>query len=64
MSATLVEIQGYVYDAWLRMAQIYDAIGKSARAGALRRKAKALFKRFNDAFWDDDFWLLRLRSRR
>src|SRR5665213_1475180 len=49
----LVEIQGYVYDAWMRMAQIYDALGKSARARSLRRKAKALFDRFNDAFWDE-----------
>ncbi|MGH7023155.1 MAG: amylo-alpha-1,6-glucosidase [Caulobacteraceae bacterium] len=50
----LVELQGYVYDAWLRMAQIYDALGKRARAGTLRRRAKALFERFNDAFWDED----------
>ncbi len=50
----LVELQGYVYDAWLRMAQIYDAIGKSARAGALRRKAKRLYEAFNDTFWDED----------
>ncbi|HZL00996.1 MAG TPA: glycogen debranching N-terminal domain-containing protein [Caulobacteraceae bacterium] len=50
----LVELQGYVYDAWLRMAQIFDAVGKPARAGALRRKAKAMFERFNDAFWDED----------
>jgi glycogen debranching enzyme len=49
----LVEIQGYVYDAWLRMAQIYDALGKSARARSLRRKAKQLFERFNDTFWDE-----------
>jgi len=50
----LVELQGYVYDAWLRMAQIYEAIGKPARARGLRKKAKALFERFNDAFWDED----------
>jgi len=50
----LVELQGYVYDAWLRMAQIYDAIGKPARARSLRKKAKALFERFNEAFWDED----------
>jgi glycogen debranching enzyme len=49
----LVELQGYVYDAWSRMAQIYDAIGKPARAGALRKKAEALFARFNEAFWDE-----------
>jgi glycogen debranching enzyme len=49
----LVELQGYVYDAWRRMAQLYDALGKSGRAEDLRRKAKALFERFNDAFWDE-----------
>ncbi len=50
----LVELQGYVYDAWLRMAQVFEAVGKPARARALRRKAKVLFRRFNDAFWDED----------
>jgi glycogen debranching enzyme len=50
----LVELQGYVYDAWLRMAQIYDAVGKTARARGLRAKAEHLFKRFNEAFWDED----------
>jgi glycogen debranching enzyme len=50
-----VELQGYVYDAWMRIAQIYDALGKQARARALRKKAKALFDAFNDAFWDEDF---------
>jgi len=51
----LVELQGYVYDAWLRMAEVFDALGKPARATELRKKAGALFARFNDAFWDDDF---------
>jgi glycogen debranching enzyme len=51
----LVELQGYVYDAWLRMAQVFEAVGNPARAEELRRKAKALFDHFNDAFWDDDF---------
>lgn len=49
----LVELQGYVYDAWLRMAEIYDVLGKPARARGLRAKAKALFERFNDVFWDE-----------
>jgi len=49
----LVELQAYVYDAWLRMAQIFDALGKSARARILRKKAKALFGAFNEAFWDE-----------
>lgn len=50
----LCELQGYVYDAWLRMAQIYDALGDTVRATAMRTKAAALFTRFNDAFWDED----------
>ncbi|MBA3812497.1 MAG: amylo-alpha-1,6-glucosidase [Caulobacteraceae bacterium] len=49
----LVELQGYVYDAWMRVAQIYDALGKVARARALRKKARRLFDAFNDAFWDE-----------
>ncbi|MBS0361591.1 MAG: amylo-alpha-1,6-glucosidase, partial [Proteobacteria bacterium] len=50
----LCELQGYVYDAWLRMAEIYDALGRGRDAGRLRRKADALFERFNTAFWDED----------
>ncbi len=49
----LCELQGYVYDAWLRMAEIYDQLGNSDRAGELRAKAQKLFDRFNDAFWDE-----------
>jgi glycogen debranching enzyme len=47
------ELQGYVYDAWLRMAEIYDELGRTERAAALRDKAATLFRRFNDAFWDE-----------
>jgi glycogen debranching enzyme len=50
----LCELQGYVYDAWLRMAEIFDELGKPSRAAALRTKAEALFKRFNEAFWDEE----------
>jgi glycogen debranching enzyme len=50
----LCELQGYVYDAWLRMAEIYDRLGKAQRARALRDKAQVLFHRFNEAFWDED----------
>ncbi len=49
----LCELQGYVYDAWLRMAQIYDVLGNTARAAALREKAARLYERFNAAFWDE-----------
>jgi glycogen debranching enzyme len=47
----LCELQGYVYDAWLRMAEIFDALGKRDRATELRRKAVDLYARFNEAFW-------------
>ena len=49
----LCELQGYVYDAWLRMAQIYDALDKSDRAEKLRRKAAVLFQKFNETFWNE-----------
>ena len=50
----LCELQGYVYDAWVRMAEVFDALGKPDRAQALREKAAALFERFNAAFWDEE----------
>ena len=49
----LCELQGYVYDAWQRMAEIYVARGESDRAGQLRAKARKLFDRFNEVFWDE-----------
>ena len=49
----MCELQGYVYDAWRRMAAIYDALGRPARAAELRAKAKTLYERFNAAFWDE-----------
>jgi glycogen debranching enzyme len=50
----LCELQGYVYDAWLRMAEIYDEVGNKRRANALRKKAAALFDKFNEEFWDEE----------
>jgi glycogen debranching enzyme len=50
----LCELQGYVYDAWVRMAEIFGELGQAERARALRDKAKALFRRFNDTFWDEE----------
>ncbi|MBV9644970.1 MAG: amylo-alpha-1,6-glucosidase [Verrucomicrobia bacterium] len=50
----LCELQGYVYDAWVRMAEIFDALGKGERAQALRAKAATIFDRFNELFWDED----------
>jgi glycogen debranching enzyme len=50
----LCELQGYVYNAWVRMAEVFDALGQPERAKTLRTKAATLFKQFNDAFWDDE----------
>ncbi len=50
----LCELQGYVYDAWVRMAEVFDALGKHDRAGTMRRKAAALFQKFNEMFWDEE----------
>jgi glycogen debranching enzyme len=49
----LCELQGYVYDAWLRMAEIYDELDNKRRANQLRKKAALLFKHFNEVFWDE-----------
>ena len=50
----MCELQGYVYDAWRRMAEIFAAIGQPDRAAELNMKADALYARFNDAFWDEE----------
>ncbi|MGH7152797.1 MAG: amylo-alpha-1,6-glucosidase [Acetobacteraceae bacterium] len=49
----LCELQGYVYDAWLRMAEVFEQLDRADRAAELRDKAKRLFDRFNDVFWDE-----------
>jgi glycogen debranching enzyme len=51
----LCELQGYVYDAWVRMAEVFDALGTPDRAQVLRAKAGVLFERFNAEFWDEEF---------
>jgi len=50
----LCELQGYVYDAWRRMAELYDELDNKQHADALRQKAAALFKKFNEDFWDEE----------
>ncbi|MBV8192113.1 MAG: amylo-alpha-1,6-glucosidase [Alphaproteobacteria bacterium] len=50
----LCELQGYVYNAWVRMAEVFDALDRPDRAQELRAKAAALFQRFNEAFWDEE----------
>ena len=45
------ELQGYVYDAKLRMADIYDVLDRPKDARRLRREAQRLYDRFNEPFW-------------
>ncbi len=47
----LCELQGYVYDAKLRMADLYTLLGRRREAKRLRSEAVELFDRFNEAFW-------------
>ena len=58
----LVEVQGYVYEAKLRIADVYEALGDTPRAEQLRAEAGALRTAFNEAFWnpDDGFFALAL----
>ncbi len=62
----LVEVQGYVYEAKLRIADVYAALGDEAGAGRLRAEASELRAAFNDAFWDADegFFALALDGRK
>jgi glycogen debranching enzyme len=50
----LVELQGYVYDAKIRMAEVYQALGDEERAQELLQQAKTLKRKFNKAFWMED----------
>ena len=50
----LCGLQGYVYDAKTRMAEIYAVLGEPRRAQELGRQAEALKRRFNEAFWMED----------
>jgi glycogen debranching enzyme len=50
----LVELQGYVFDARLRMAEIFAALGDAESAQRLRASAHELRARFEDAFWCED----------
>lgn len=50
----LVELQGYVYDAKIRMAEAFQVLGDEDRAKALLDEAKTLKRKFNKAFWMED----------
>lgn len=47
----LCEVQGYVYDAKMRMAELYRVLGKQSKAKELERQSDLLKKAFHEAFW-------------
>ena len=47
----LVEVQGYVYAAKQKIADVYENLGDPARAKQLREEAAALRRRINADFW-------------
>jgi len=50
----LCELQGYVFDAWMRSAELFDALGEPGRAVELRDKAARLHAEFNRVFWNEE----------
>ncbi|AFD00299.1 Putative glycogen debranching enzyme [Methanocella conradii HZ254] len=48
------EVQGYVYMAKRRIANLYERIGRHEEAERLRRDAMSLRWKFNDRFWMGD----------
>ena len=50
----LCELQGYAYDAKLRMAELYAIMGDPEQGAMLLTQAQALKTAFNDAFWMQD----------
>lgn len=50
----LSEVQGYVYDAKMRMAGLCDYLGETEQAAQLREQASSLKDRFNRDFWMED----------
>src|SRR5262249_9004121 len=50
----LGELQGYTYDAWLRMAQAFEYFNQPDLAATLRLKAAALQQKFEELFWCEE----------
>ena len=50
----LCELQGYTYDAWMRMAEAFQHFGRFDDAARLRRKAADLRQRFEQLFWCEE----------
>lgn len=60
----LCELQGYAFDAYVRMVEVFDFLGESTYANELRTKAVNLQAQFEQQFWCEDlgFYALTLDS--
>src|SRR2546427_9649144 len=47
----LCELQGYAFDALLRMSEAYQIWGDATRSAELRQRAVRLYEDFNERFW-------------
>ena len=50
----LCELQGYTFDAWQRMAQLFSHFNQPELAASLRRKAAELQQKFEELFWCEE----------
>ncbi|MFY4775799.1 glycogen debranching N-terminal domain-containing protein [Metabacillus sp. RGM 3146] len=50
----LSEVQGYVYQAKVGLAEIYESLNELNKAEILHQEAQALRQKFDEAFWMDD----------
>lgn len=48
------ELQGLVYDAKLRMAEVFERLGDPGISASLRSEARKLKARFNETYWMED----------
>lgn len=48
------ELQGYVYDSWLRMSEIFETMNDKKLALDLKSKAQKLKKQFDEQFWCEE----------
>ena len=64
--SALAEVQGYVYDAKCRMAEVYRVLGDADKAQWLELQAQRLKEQFNQAFWmpDQGYFALALDERK
>jgi glycogen debranching enzyme len=62
----LAEVQGYVYDAKRRMAELAALLGHTALADKLTEEASTLKRRFHEVFWVEEggFYAIALDGRK